>query len=250
MVGTVHRDPRGKAKLLKLLQQERPAIICVEISPYARRFRAQKAAAFRATLRENLSRIKREEGKTWHQIFSHGGIQGIFLLLKEPYEWQAARAFARQTGSILKGIDLSRYSEEKLSYLAELVSLDNLRALLRIPFPDLTEQVETHYARARSLFSHPPSIWPTSHEGRERETYMANKIRTLVRQAKGQKVIHVGGWEHLVESPSGHTLFDRLKDIAPRRVLLSELREEAERNHLGEENGLIKEKAVGTLSTK
>ncbi len=58
MVGTVHRDPRGKAKLLRLLQREKPAAISVEISLYARLFRAQKATIFRAVLRENLKKIR------------------------------------------------------------------------------------------------------------------------------------------------------------------------------------------------
>jgi hypothetical protein len=223
MVGTVHRDPQGKARLLRLLQQERPAAISVEISPYAIIFRAQKAGAFRAILRENLKRIHEEENFSWREIFSNSAIRGIFFLLKEPYEWQAAEAHAQRTGIVLKDIDLSRYSEEKLSHLSELVSKANLRALLRLSSPDLTEQVEAHYNRARFLFSHPPSLWPKCLEERERETFMAEEIRRLVRQARGQKVLHIGGWEHLLEFPGETSLYELLKDLRPMRVLLSEV---------------------------
>jgi len=223
LVGTVHRDPQGKAKLLRLLEQEQPSAISVEISPYARSFRAQKGAAFRAILRENLKRIHEEENFSWREIFSHSAIRGIFFLLKEPYEWRAAEAYARRTGIVLKGIDLSRYSQEKLSHLPELVSRKNLSSLLRLSSPDLTEQVEAQYKRAQFLFSHPPSLWPQSLEERERETFMAEEIRKLVRQGKGQKVLHIGGWEHLLEFSGGTSLYELLKDLRPLRVLLSEM---------------------------
>jgi hypothetical protein len=222
MIGTVHRDPRGKAKLNRLLQREKPAFISVEISPYSRIFRAQKAAAFRAILRENLKSIQKEEGNPWREIFSHSEIRGIFFLLREPYEWQAAEAYAGQSGSSVEEIDLSLYSQEKLSHLSDLVSLENLRTLLRIPFPDLTEQVATQYRRASFLFSHPPSIWPRNSEVKKRESFMAEKIRSLVHRARGEKMLHVGGWEHLIEFPGGESLYDLLRDLGPQRVLLSD----------------------------
>jgi len=222
LVGTVHRDPRGGNKLLRFLQQEQPSAISVEISPYARIFRAQRSAAFRATLRENLKRIHEEEKCSWRKIFSHNDILGIFLLLKEPYEWRSAETYARRAGIVLADIDLSRYSEERLSHLSELVSEENLRALLRLSSSDLTEEVKTHYNRARFLFSHPPSLWPQGPEEREREAFMAERIRLLVHQARGQKVLHIGGWEHLLEVPEGVSLYGLLRDLRPRRILLSE----------------------------
>lgn len=221
MVGTVHRDPQGKAKLLRLLQREKPAAISVEISPYARLFRAQKATTFRAVLRENLKKIHEEENLPWSEILSQGAIQGIFYLLKEPYEWRAAQAYARSTGIALKDIDLSPYSEEKLSHLPELISKENLRTLLSFSSPGLTEQVEAHYHRARFLFSHPPYFWPQSSQEKEREASLAEEIRLLVHKARGEKVLHIGGWEHLLEIPGGTTLLGLLKDLRPKRVLLS-----------------------------
>jgi len=223
LVGTVHRDPRGGDKLVRLLQQEQPAAISVEISPYARIFRAQRSAAFRATLRENLKRIHEEEKFSWREIFSHSAIRGIFFLLKEPYEWRTAEAYARQTGIVLADIDLSRYSEERLSHLPELVSGENLRALLRLSSPDLTEEIKAHYNRARFLFSHPPSLWPQGPEEREREAFLAEGIRRLVREASGQKVLHIGGWEHLLEIPGRTSLYELLRDLRPTRILLSDV---------------------------
>ena len=223
MIGTVHRDPRGKSKLLGLLRKERPSVVSVEISPYGRFFRDRKSAALRATLRENLRGIHREEGRPWREILSHGAIQGIFLLLKEPYEWQAATAYVSEAGSELQDIDLSRISEEKLSHLSDIVSRENLRSLLRLSLPSLSEQVEDHYCRARFLFSHPPSVWLKSRDLEERESFMAQKIRRLFLQAEGKKLAHIGGWEHLLELSEGLTLYTLLKDLRPRRMLLEEV---------------------------
>ena len=220
MIGTVHRDPRGKSKLLGLLRKERPSVVSVEISPYGRFFRDRKSAALRATLRENLRGIHREEGRPWREILSHSAIQGIFLLLKEPYEWQAAAAYVSEAGSELQDIDLSRISEEKLSHLSDIVSRENLRSLLRLSLPSLSEQVEDHYCRAGFLFSHPPSVWLKSRDLEERESFMAQKIRRLFLQAEGKKLAHIGGWEHLLELSEGLTLYTLLKDLRPRRMLL------------------------------
>ena len=222
MIGTVHRDPRGKGKLLGLLRKEQPSVVSVEISPYGRLFRDQKSAALRATLRENLRRINQEEGRPWREVLSHSAIQGIFLLLKEPYEWQAATAYASETGIGIQDIDLSQVSEEKLSHLSDIVSLENLRSLLRLSLPSLSEQVENHYRRARFLFSHPPSVWLKSRDWEERESIMAQKIRRLFLQAEGKKLAHIGGWEHFLELSEGLTLYNLLKDLQPRRLLLVE----------------------------
>ncbi len=223
MVGTVHRDPKGYSRLLQLLEQEQPTLVTVEVSPYGRIFRAQQSAALRSTLRENLCRIQKEEGRPMHEIISQSAILGIFFLLKEPYEWQAAKTYADRYGIFLRDIDLSRYSEDKLSLLSELLSVDNLRTLLHIPFPDLSRQVEFEYSRARFLFLHPSSTWSPTDEVKVREAHMAEKIRSFVRREKGNKILHVGGWEHLIEFSQGKSLFGLLQDLRPRRILLSSM---------------------------
>ena len=221
MVGTVHRDPMGYAKLLRLLGQEQPSIITVEVSPYARTFRAGQAVALRATLRKNLQTIQREEGRPLREIISQSAILGIFLLLIEPYEWRAAKAYAHRHEISLWDIDLSCYSQNKLSHLADLISLENVRTLLRIPSFDLSKQAESNYSRARFLFSHPPSFWPMAREVKHREAYMAEKIRNFFQQESGKKILHIGGWEHLIEFPQGRSLFGLLKDLRPQRILVS-----------------------------
>jgi len=222
MLGTVHRDPKGYGKLLRFLAREQPAFITVEVSPYARAFRAKHSKTFRALLRNNLRRITREEGQSLGEMMNCSAIQGIFFLLKEPYEWRAAGDYAGRHNVFLGDIDLSAASRIKLARLPEIVALENLRTLLHVPFPDLSQQVDSQYRRARFLFSHPPSVWPKSPEEKEREAYMAQKIRTLIRRAGGKKVIHIGGWEHLVDFPREESFIGLLKELRPQRVLLED----------------------------
>ena len=221
LVGTVHRDPKGYAKLLRLLEQERPSIITVEISPYSRAFRAQQAASLRARLRENLQKIGREGGRSLREMISQSAVLEIFLALREPYEWRAAKNYAERHGIEVMDIDLSCYAEEKLSHLTELVSLENVRALIHLPSSDLSRQVESQYARAKFLIEHPPSSWPMSEEVRHREAHMAEKIRGFARQKNEGKTLHIGGWEHLVGFPQGPSLFGLVKDLQPNRIILA-----------------------------
>ncbi len=220
LVGVVHRDPWGKTKLFQLLNEKQPRFISVEISPYSRAFRARNAGMLRATLRKNLARVHEEDGIGWRDIFSHGEIQGVFSILRQPYEWQAAEDYARKTGATLKDIDLSRASEEKLSHLPELVSLENLRSLLRLSSPKLRDQVQQQYRRARFLFAHPPSMWPKERE--EREIFLATELRRIIEATGEWNIVHIGGWEHLLELRDGISLYGLLKDLHPERALLTE----------------------------
>jgi len=222
MVGTVHRDPRGYGKLLRILEREAPGFITVEISPYALEFRAKMAFGLRAALRENLKKIQREEGAPCRRLFSCGEIQGIFLLLKVPFEWRAAEKYAQRREIGLKPIDLSAYAEEKLSQISELIRLDNLRGLLKIPRPSIEEQVCRQYERARSLWRLPSETGFTSAEIQEREEHMAREIRRLMEGNRRRKILHIGGWEHLLPAFSGKSLFARLEDLNPRRLLLGD----------------------------
>jgi hypothetical protein len=156
-------------------------------------------------------------------MISQSAVLEIFLILTEPYEWRAAKVYADRHGIALMDIDLSGYAEEKLSHLTELVSLENVRALIHLPSFDLSRQVESQYTRAQFLFTHPPSTWPTSEEVMGREAYMAEKIRGLVRQKNQGKALHIGGWEHIIELPEGKSLFGLVKDLQPIRIILDSM---------------------------
>jgi pheromone shutdown protein TraB len=222
MVGTVHRDPKGFGKLLRILEREAPDFITVEISPYALEFREKQASHFRAILRENLQKIQREEGESYRRFLSHGEIQGIFLLLKVPFEWKAAKEYARRSRIGLKAIDLSTYSEEKLARISELIQIENLRALLQSSSPAIIDQVIFQNRRAQNLWNQPLASGSPQEEIQERERHMAGEICRVMAEGNKRKILHVGGWEHLLPASQGKSLFTRLENLNPRRLLLSD----------------------------
>jgi pheromone shutdown protein TraB len=222
MVGTVHRDPKGFGNLLRILEREAPDFITVEISPYALEFREKQASHFRAILRENLQKIQREEGESYRRFLSHGEIQGIFLLLKVPFEWKAAKEYARRSRIGLKAIDLSTYSEEKLARISELIQIENLRGLLQSSSPAIIDQVIFQNRRAQNLWNQPLASGSPQEEIQERERHMAGEICRLMAEGNKGKILHVGGWEHLLPASQGKSLFARLENLNPRRLLLSD----------------------------
>jgi len=222
MVGTVHRDPKGFGKLLRILEREAPNFITVEISPYALEFRAKQASHLRAILRENLKIIQREEGGSYRRFLSYGEIQGIFLLLKVPFEWRAAAEYARRSRIGVKAIDLSAYSEEKLAWISELIHIENLRALLRSSSPAIGGQVILQNKRAQNLWNRPLASGLPQEEIQERERHMAGEIRRVMEEGNKRKILHVGGWEHLLPASQGKSLFARLEKFKPCRILLTD----------------------------
>ncbi|MGC8810431.1 MAG: hypothetical protein ACP5Q3_09300, partial [bacterium] len=206
LIGTVHRDPYGYKKLFHLLSEIKPKIITVEISSYSLSFRAKYVPEIRRTLRENLRRMKNEDGLSLKEIISHGAIMSIFCLLKDPFEWRAAESYAQMSNAYLFDIDLSIYAQEKLTYLTELVSLENLKSLNKLSTISFFEEISAQYAKAKHLFQNPPKIWPVAKEILEREIYMAEKIRQIFKSNEGVIFCHIGGWEHLLERPDGKSL--------------------------------------------
>ncbi len=223
LVGTVHRDPGGYSRLFRLLQKERPALITVEISPYSRTLRVEQSAMLLSTLRSNLRQVQKKDGRPLTAILSHSLIMGIFFLLKEPFEWRAAKNYAGRNGILLKDIDLSSFAEEHLASLPELIALKNLQTLLGFASPPYADLVRSQYCRANFLLRHPPSIRIHPSGFGEREVYMASRIREFAQGTKRGKILHVGGWEHLIDFQEEKSVFGLLKDLKPRRILLSAL---------------------------
>ncbi|RLA85004.1 MAG: hypothetical protein DRG31_04125, partial [Deltaproteobacteria bacterium] len=52
----------------------------------------------------------------------------------------------------------------------------------------------------------------------KRERSLAFRIRKLLFRHPGKRLLHIGGWMHMIDAP--HTLFWFLKDLGPRRLLL------------------------------
>ncbi|BCR07036.1 hypothetical protein DESUT3_41050 [Desulfuromonas versatilis] len=229
LVGTVHRDPQGRAKLLRLLEELRPDLLTLEMSPAALHYRQLHSRHLGLRLERILERLARERGEDRRSVAGHPAVADILSLLELPFEYQACAAWAEQSGTPLRLIDLGEISVAKLKRVeTELITYRNLRVLVGLPEgAEKTSGEGLGFARlllGERLDEAVRQAFLERHRGEEgigqRDKWMEGKIRELLRSRPGGHLVHVGGWLHLVADRRAETLYSRLADLAPQRLLL------------------------------
>jgi len=206
LVGTVHLDPGGFNRLLDLLDNERPKVITVEVSPYAVKFRRENSARYQ----QLIEAFKRPDGRL------PPALAAVAAQLDVPFEFRAATAYAEKMGAKVYRIGDSHESRLLLELLErELMATDNLLTLALRDEPPLSQLIKKEWARARAGYLQ-DSVVGTDAQHRlvKRNGRLARKIRTAAQKVKGI-VVHVGGWEHL------HGLSEMLSDLKPEVMLLN-----------------------------
>jgi len=231
LAGSVHRDPRGEERLTRMLQRLRPALVTVEMSPYAYEYRSLQARPQLLRLERILERLATELGRPAADLAGHPAIADIRDLLALPFEYRAARTYADACGAALELVDLSEISAPKLRQVESgLITYQNLKVLVRQP-TEVLDSGNEGYTSARQLLDEdaPLSLRRSFLAGRRgkegigpRDATMANRIGALLHQWPERRLVHIGGWVHLVDDPEGETLFTRLREWRPRRILLDE----------------------------
>ncbi len=206
LVGVVHRDPRGPARLRRLLARLRPDRVAIEVSPFAVRWR-------------------RGPGREIARRLPH-----LREVLRLPFEYRAARAYRRAAKVPLDLIESSRTSRARLRRIEDEVS----SACLHAPDPmaalaaaaQRSDAVEAHYRRASLVLRDPhrfaASLLPAAllstadpaayEELVARDRRAARRLGALVAALPaGARLVHVGGWEHLALDPDRTSLYARLR---------------------------------------
>ena len=231
LLGTVHRDPGGRARLSGLLPKLNPKVISVEMSPLALMFRRKHVRDLLGALHLNLRRMASTYDTTLRQLLENGCIEGIVRQIELPYEYTASSDFAKESRIPVVCVDDSVTSRPKLSLFDELVSINNLEALPLIDFPSHLEQVQREYGKAIEAFNRTDAVpveflafCRTGKEEWERRTrIMARKIRRLytgLTDRGGGVLLHVGGWLHVGGRGRWPNLAAQLMDFSPRVLLL------------------------------
>jgi hypothetical protein len=204
LIGTVHLDPGGYARLLDLLAAEEPATVTVEVSPYGLRCRRTHLAKYRHL----LDAFRRPDGRL------PNGLEAVAAQVEIPFEYRAAAAYAEIYDARVVRVGDSQESRRLLDLLErELMATDNLLALALREERPLEEVVAREWERARQGFEREPVLGSEAARRLVRRNgRMARKIRPL--SARGP-LVHVGGWEHL------HGLRELLADLRPRVMLLN-----------------------------
>ncbi len=217
LIGTVHGDPRGYDRALRLLSHLQPDLVTVEISRFSLRYRARQGRGWQRLLARALEGLP-------EQAAGHPAIRRLRAQVALPFEVQAARDWCRDRGAPWRPLDLGSTARRHLPrYGRELLTPDNLRVLLEAGADGrLEDLVAGQYRRARLAYLRSP--WrlfpPSGAETRRRERFMARRLRALA--GRGGRVAHLGGWEHLVPWKDGGGLWRHLEELGPLRLLLSE----------------------------
>lgn len=186
LLGTVHLDPSGEARLLGALGALRPAAVTVEVSPYALEFRRTRGPALRA----RLEPFRRPDGTL------PPGLEAVEAQLALPYEWTAALAYAEGAGLPVEALGDSETSRRWLALLEhDLLDPENLDILAAAEVPILAEQVAWEWASARRHWRAGKTLG--SEEVARLQAEDARMAQHLAAPARPAGLVHVTGWEHL-----------------------------------------------------
>ena len=226
LIGTVHRDPRGAVKLGKLLAEERPVSVAVEVSPYGLFYRQRYSRHLRRRLMRRLKRLARKFEVSWRDW---GQISAIEIQLEVPFEYRMAQKYCRDTGAALACIDSSLWSKGWIhEHWQRMLSSENLEVLLECSPVTLADEVEREYKIAahllnkqeQSLASAFTRVWSAAPLWQQREIELAQALEETYAGVQEGRVAYVGGWQHLLRPSTGGTLYDLVKHLQPRRILL------------------------------
>ena len=262
LLGTVHRDPAGKARLLGALAEFRPTVISLEVSPSSVALRRQYGRRWSRLFRERLADLSRRMRQSPGSLMAGSNLRGLFEYLRLPYEYRASLHYARTYGCPLFLLDDSKLAANFLNRVElEILSRKNMALLAQTDQGwSLHQEVDNDYIRAGSrIFDE--EVWSGSwldhrEDLLEREAGLSQRLRLLhqgLKRRSGRKLsgrelsagliisadalgfipesadfsrgiihVYVGGWEHLVEDEDGTTLYTRLKDLVTERRLCLE----------------------------
>jgi hypothetical protein len=228
LIGTVHGDPGGMARLLGLLRKEEPGLVAVEVSPYGLSYRQRCGRQLQRLLRRRLRCAAARHGVSWEQW---GQFQAIAAQLSFPFEYKASLRFCRESGAVLWCLDLSAMSRELIqTSWDELISSKNIEALFHEPPGDPCTPVKKTYALASKLLREKQRGYVSAFVRKfeadpgweKREAALAEGIEKRFETMERGRLAYVGGWQHLLYPTDAGTLCDRLSYLRPRRILLDD----------------------------
>ena len=187
LLGTVHRDPRGKTRLLHTLEQIRPVALSLEVSPASVRLRNEWGRQWLSLFRDRLGELSRDTGLSPSELMAGAGLRGVYEYLRLPYEYRAALLYAKQAACPVFLLDDSVAASAFLSQVEEeLLTQRNIELLHQAGGSEnLSDEVSRNYSRASGLIfsgvSEPASgPWLNDPEAwSEREAGLGQKLRLL-----------------------------------------------------------------------
>jgi len=217
LLATVHGDPAGYARAWRFLECLQPEVITVEISRFAVRYREQAGKSWRQRLNQALKMLPPESAGSL-------AVARVAAQVALPFEYRVARDWGEVHRAAVKLLDAGSVARRHLPrYATELLTVDNLRKLSENQASGtLADFVAAEFHKARRAREGKLRLPPRSAdaEGSRRERLWAKRLKRLVDGAS--RVVHLGGWEHLVPWEGGGGLTKLLADLNPCILLLDE----------------------------
>jgi hypothetical protein len=206
LLGTVHGDKRGMARLRRFLAQVRPHLVLLEMSPFARDFRIAHQRTCQKRLSIQLKRASAQCQMSWRRAFAHPEILAIRRQLALPFEYRAALQYSRRTEAKLVLVDQSSFSRRLIASWPDLIAIGNLTTLLSLPHKCETFRIRQAYQLAhrclgdKTLVESLPFhqvVRQSEPAWIEREHFIAKQVRMAMTTLKGATALYIGGWQHL-----------------------------------------------------
>jgi hypothetical protein len=141
-----------------------------------------------------------------------------------PFEYRAARDWGQAHGATVKLVDAGSLARRHLPrYATELLTADNLRCLDDLDDSCTLEEFVAREFRRASLAREgrlKRPLRPADAEISHRRRLWARRLARLA--AGNKRIVHLGGWEHLVPWADGGGLTELLQDLHPLVILLDE----------------------------
>jgi hypothetical protein len=160
LLGVVHRDPRGKRRLLDHLTRLKPLAVSLEVSPASVRIRNEQGPVWLSLFKQRVRNERRRTHQSLGRLLRGGALRGLWEYLRLPYEYRAALEYAQSQKIPLFLIDDSATATDFLDRVeTELLSEDNIGSLIREADGNgLETDVAAQYARARTCLASPQPI--------------------------------------------------------------------------------------------
>jgi hypothetical protein len=225
LVGTVHYDPAGYDTLQRLLAALQPDIVTLEMSPYGRGFRTKNSRKLSLCIRAHTQTVQNLDSGT--KMILPAAVEQLLAAVAFPFEYCAAREYATACRVPLYCIDLSRISRRRLRLLKnEALTRRNIETLHALPDKNLLNSVNLCYKRAAAVWNKPGNrirlFAASDPTDSERDMHMSRRLRNLCAKFPRKLILHIGGWEHCANSDGPPNLYEFLRDLNPRRILLGE----------------------------
>lgn len=203
MLGLIHRDAEVRTLLSQWMEAWRPDIITLEFSPYGHRFRISEGARLAKRVRETV-----EAMSAAGRPIDGRALDDLLAYIDLPPEFAAASEYAAGRAIPFHLIDMDLYSHIRLSQMDELVSRENLIALLGGP---CAGNAGRERALARLFFREGVRLFSYTEEMGERDRHMRDRIAELMAHGCARKVLHVCGWQHLADPHGLYSSLDPVK---------------------------------------